>query len=451
MSSLIELSRSLAKFVLFFAVLFLTGGNAGAQNTNIFDNGSGDGTWTGANWNINGTPGQTVTPTVPASGTQGPTYGPLENWIIGAPGAGVTISEANQIRLDGGTLNAFDSTISLDSASSSLTSNASSLNIGDLATPTTANFTNSIINLTRANSGNGAALQILGGSTTSTGGSQVVFDSSIVNCTSATDGADANFREGSMTTFQNRSVLSVSRDINIGLNATNFGTLIVNNSSLIVNGTGTDHDIQVEGNFFSDGAEIGMAGGPFEQIHTQATDGIESTVTMNDTASRLLFLDLDDPADGGNNQFLFGDGCNMTLFDPNGLRANTNNDGDFDWVVTGAGTSILTQMDNSSGTAGMSDGTDLAQRFAGGYFSLNGGLVDPTTAYLNDDASIAAINNELLTVATAAGVGTLYFRIDGTANGPQSLMVFVVPIPEPTSCLFLGVGFIGIVARRRRR
>ena len=62
-----------------------------------------------------------------------------------------------------------------------------------------------------------------------------------------------------------------------------------------------------------------------------------------------------------------------------------------------------------------------------------------------DDGSL---KSKLITINTATGAATLVGTFNGTING---LTVAAVPEPETYAMLVAGLGFIGVVSRRRSK
>ncbi len=134
----------------------------GPQNTGVTafpNNGS-----TGANWTIDAGPaGQVVTPDVGVPGGNMIDYlYSGHDWTINS----ATINEDVQVRLDGGSLNITNSTVSLLPSSANTTASLSGLNLGQSGNATTGVFTDSTVNLSRSNT-NGRALGITNGSSLS--------------------------------------------------------------------------------------------------------------------------------------------------------------------------------------------------------------------------------------------------------------------------------------------
>lgn len=144
----------------------------------VFDGTAADGFWTngpqidpniafpenagqGANWTIDAGPaGQIVTPDAEPGGARIDYTFVGHDWTI----SGATINENVQVKLEGGSLDITNSTVSLLPTSANTGSSLSGLNLGQNGVATTAVFTNSTVNVGRANNG-GRALGLIGGST----------------------------------------------------------------------------------------------------------------------------------------------------------------------------------------------------------------------------------------------------------------------------------------------
>ena len=263
----------------------------------VYDGSAADGMWTsgpnnpgapaGANWTIDaGASGQ-----VPAPDAGTPSGNSIDylysghDWTID----GFTISEDVQIRLDGGSLDISNSNVSLLPSSANTAASLSGLNLGQLGNATTATFTNSTVNLSRANSA-GRALGITNGSSLDLIG----------------------------------TTLNIAAETGIGeIDIDNPGTtLTIDATSSIAGGAGAALEV------LSEQASVTLAGGSMD----------------------LGFIRLNS---GGNDpQDLMFDfqGGTITLNDVNPLRDNSSFEGAFDWTgAAGSGTITHNNLGGSFG------------------------------------------------------------------------------------------------------
>ena len=184
-------------------------------DTISFD-GTTDNTWSGANWTINaGTPGSVV-PDDGVSNIIGYSYNG-HDWDINSS----TVSEDLQVKLDGGSLDIFNSNVSLVPSSVNTGQNLSGLNLGQNGTPTLGTVTNSTLTAGRSNQ-NGNALRIRNGSS--------------LDVVNSTINVDAEPGSGNFT-VENSSTLTLDADstVNItgGLEVTsNSANVAFNNATL---------------------------------------------------------------------------------------------------------------------------------------------------------------------------------------------------------------------------
>ena len=213
------------KVILFhlFLALLLVGGAQLQAATIIYDGTAADGFWTngpqdpnggafpqnagqGANWTINaGTPGQIVTPDAGTPGNNRIDYTYSgHDWEIN----GFTVNEDIQVKLDGGSLQVTDSSLSLlPSSATTPTAGLSGLNLGQNGNATTATFTRSTVNVSRSNFA-GRGMGLIGGS------SLALFGSS-VNVSAESGNSFVDLNNGSTLTLDPNSSLTATGQLDL--------------------------------------------------------------------------------------------------------------------------------------------------------------------------------------------------------------------------------------------
>lgn len=356
-------------------------------SNNVWD-GTTDQNWTGANWTIDGGGAGGTVP--PDAGTPGANLIDYlytgHSWLIGAGG---TINQDVQIRLDGGTLDINGASVSLLPTSAATGAGLSGLNLGQSGTPTMATLTDSTLTAGRSNQ-NGNSLRLMNGSS-------LIAVNSEINVQAEPGLGDLDIRNASTLSLAG-TTLSVQRNSNLR----NTATLSLSAGSTLI-GQGLE--------VLSADAKVTLDGATIDVSWIRLNSGAETT--------RNLMFD-----------FIGG---TVTLNDPNPFRDNSSFEGAFDWTGgADSGSIIHTDLSDASGRT-------LAYKTFQGFFSIDGTRINPTTDPLV--SGIPALNAELATLA----VGGEYLQIqEGT--GTQTLVL----IPEPGTLALLGLGALALVARRRR-
>lgn len=164
---------------------------------------------TGSNWTINGGGPAQVAP--PDTGTPGGNMIDYlysgHHWTID----GANINENVQVRLDGGSINVSNSTISLLPSSANTGAFLSAFNLGQNGNPTAATFTNSTLNVSRSNGGGAATGRSLG----LIGGSTLDLIETTVNVSAETMRGKIDLNNGSTLTLDSTSSVTTTGHIDL--------------------------------------------------------------------------------------------------------------------------------------------------------------------------------------------------------------------------------------------
>ncbi|MFN3167861.1 MAG: PEP-CTERM sorting domain-containing protein [Phycisphaeraceae bacterium] len=433
------------------AAALLTPWSASADDI-VWDGSAGDGFWTngpqnvnntafpnnpgvGANWTVNaGTPGQIIAPDIGPGGNMIDYTFNGHDWTIN----NATLSEDVQVKLDGGSLNITNSTVSLLPSSANTTAGLSGLNLGQGGNPTTAVFTSSTVNVSRSNQ-NGSALRVLNGSSLSlvdttvnatsefgngtviveNAGSSLVMDAtSVINAATfrlATTGA-----AGSIGATVNGGTIAATADIRLnGIN----NTLTANNadiSAATFQMTNTNSALVVTGGTFAISNTVSITNigstATLTNADVDVTTGFEITnpgavITLDGGTIDTGYIRLNSGSEDVQDLMFNLISGTVTLTDANPFRDNSGFEGQFDW--TGAvGAAAVTHVDLSA------NNTNLAAKIAQGFFSIDGTRVNPSLSHtvdwtdpanigtLNAELAALAVNNKRLELVQDLGAGT---------------------------------------------